>query len=369
MDPVPMEGQIEIHGGRPRTYNIPTETDKGLHWIVIVMQQQAIINQIDSAQIALASKNRDLSNYKLWSTAGLLLLALAIAVTIGWQFTHPIKQLAAAARRVTSGSLDFRVRIDRDDEVGELAATFNDMIAGLKSKRELEEKLNQSERAAFIGRITAAVAHEIRNPLNVINLSIDHVSTKFGPADPTQRAQFTRILSSIKDEVVRLKHLVSDLLNYGRPAKLAMRTIDMRELLDETVALMRPQAEAQGVTVVVEGDPTPAAVLGDRERLKSCLSNITINALQAMPAGGHLTACVRPVDGLVAVSISDTGAGISQEAISKIFEPYFSTKQSGFGLGLAVTKKIIEEHHGSIEVTSDLEKGTTFTVKLPAADE
>jgi signal transduction histidine kinase len=366
-DPVPSEGQVEIHGGTTRTYNIPTETDKGLHWIVVVMNQDAIINRIDNSQSALTRRTKELSGYKLWSTTGLLVLALGIAVFIGWRFTRPIKQLASAAKRVAAGSLNFRVKISRGDEVGELGATFNEMIAGLKSKRELEEKLNHSERAAVIGRLTASVAHEIRNPLNVINLSIDHVRTKFAPTDLAQRKQFTLILSSIKDEIARLKHLVSDLLNYGRPAQLAVRTIDMRELIDEMIALVRPQADAQNVSLTVEESPDTAVVLGDRERLKSCLSNITINALQAMPAGGNLTTKVQGVNGFVEVEIRDTGVGISQEAISKIFEPYFSTKQSGFGLGLAVTKKIVEEHQGTIEVTSDVGQGTAFRVKLPAA--
>jgi signal transduction histidine kinase len=310
-----------------------------------------------------------LSDYRLWATSGLLLLALAIAVVIGWRFTRPIKQLASAARRVAAGSLDFKVKIRRADEVGQLAHTFNEMIAGLKSKRQLEEKLNHSERSAVIGRLTAAVAHEIRNPLNVINLSIDHVSTKFAPADPNERMQFTRILSSVKDEIARLKHLVSDLLNYGRPAQLAVRVIDLRELVQETMALIRPQAEAQSVTLEVEEDQSPVEVLGDRERLKSCLSNITINALQAMPGGGCLIAQVHRHDGFVEVNLRDNGVGISQDAISKIFEPYFSTKQSGFGLGLAVTKKIVEEHHGSIEVTSEVNRGTTFSMRIPAAED
>jgi signal transduction histidine kinase len=220
-----------------------------------------------------------------------------------------------------------------------------------------------------IGRLTAAVAHEIRNPLNVINLSIDHVSTKFPPADPNERLQFTRILSSVKDEIARLKHLVSDLLNYGRPAQLAVRVIDIRELVQETMALIRPQAEAQSVTLEVEEDQSPVEVLGDRERLKSCLSNITINALQAMPSGGCLIAQVHRHDGFVEVNLRDNGVGISQDAISKIFEPYFSTKQSGFGLGLAVTKKIVEEHQGSIEVTSEINRGTTFSLRIPAAED
>jgi signal transduction histidine kinase len=366
----PIVGAFTNHGYSDKTYYYPTDTsNKGLRWIIIVTNQGAVINQVSEATNQLASKNQMLSNYRQWSTAGLLLIALAIAVIIGWQFTRPIQELASAARRVADSQLDFRVNIIRNDEVGQLAETFNEMIDGLKHKRELEEKLNQSERAAVIGRLTQSVAHEIRNPLNVINLSIDHVSNKFAPEDETKRKQFTRILSSIKDEITRLKHMVSDLLNYGRPAQLAIQTFDVRGLLDETLALVRPQADEQSVTIIVEEDASPAETNGDREKLKSCFSNIVINALQAMPAGGQLTTRVHHVNGFIDVKITDTGVGIRREDLSKIFEPYFSTKQAGFGLGLAVTKKIIDEHDGFIEAESEENQGTTFHIQLQAADD
>lgn len=364
----PVESEVVIHGSSSKTYDIPFTSSKGLYWIVIVTNPDSITSKIDDASRTLSDRSRELSNVRLLATAGLLLLALAIVVIIGWSFTRPIQELASAAHRVAAGDLDFQVDIERRDEVGQLAGTFNEMIAGLKSKRELEDKLNTAERQAAIGRLTQAVAHEIRNPLNVINLSIDHVATKYAPEDEKRREQLTRILSSIRDEVARLKRLVSDLLNYGRPARLAVETVDIRKLVDETISLVQPQADEQGVQVTLEGDPSPVEIRGDRERLKSCFSNIAINALQAMPGGGQLHARVAKLDGSVEVTMSDTGIGISEEALSKIFEPYFSTKQAGFGLGLAVTRTIVEEHQGSIEVRSEPHRGATFTVKLPAAD-
>ncbi len=366
----PIVGAFTNNGYSDKTYYYKTNTaNKGIHWIIIVTNQGAVINQVGEATKELTKTNQTLSNIRQWSTTGLLLLALAIAVIIGWQFTRPIQELASAARRVADSQLDFRVNIIRNDEVGQLAETFNEMIDGLRHKRELEEKLNQSERAAVIGRLTQSVAHEIRNPLNVINLSIDHVSNKFAPEDEVKRKQFTRILSSIKDEITRLKHMVSDLLNYGRPAQLAIHKFDMRGLLDETLALVRPQADEQGVEIIVEEDAEPAEINGDREKLKSCLSNIVINALQAMPAGGTLTTQVHKLNGFIDVKITDTGIGIHRDDLSKVFEPYFSTKQAGFGLGLAVTKKIVDEHEGFIEVQSEENQGTTFDIKLQAADD
>ena len=377
---VPKENTADVLSGDPltipavtndleKTYYHPIETAKGLYWIIIATNQGAILNKITEATNGLANKNKELANIRQWSTTGLLLIALAIAVIIGWQFTRPIQELASAARRIADSQLNFRLKIDRKDEIGQLAATFNDMIDGLKHKQELEEKLNNAERAAVIGRLTQSVAHEIRNPLNVINLSIDHVSTKYAPADEEQRKKFMRILSSIKDEITRLKHMVSDLLNYGRPANLSKHRFDMRDLMGETLALMRPQADEQGVEITIDQDDTPAEVNGDREKLKSCLSNIAINALQSMPAGGQLLTSVHQLNGSVEIKIEDTGVGIPRDDLGRIFEPYFSTKQTGFGLGLAVTKKIIDEHKGSIEAESEVGTGTTFILRLDAAGE
>ncbi|MFY9608882.1 MAG: ATP-binding protein [Blastocatellia bacterium] len=362
-----VEGRAEIRGGSFKTYSIPFTSDRGLYWIVIVSNQESITNKIEDASKTLATRSRELANVRLLATGGLLGLALAIAAVIGWRFTQPIQEMARAARRVAAGNLDFRVDVNRRDEVGQLATTFNEMIDGLKSKRELEEKLNHAERSAAIGRLTQSVAHEIRNPLNVINLSIDHVGSKYAPDDEPRRSQLNRILSTIKDEVERLKRLVNDLLNYGRPPRLAVENVDMGKLFAETVSLIRPQAVEQGVQVTVEESEPGIEARGDRERLKSCLSNIAINALQAMPRGGKLSARIAKSDGFVEITVADTGVGISEESLGKIFEPYFSTKQTGFGLGLAVTKAIVEEHQGSIAVASQQGLGTTFTVKLPAA--
>src|SRR5438105_953964 len=141
----PVEGEVDIHGGLTKTYDLPLVTTKGLHWIVIVLSQKATINQIKAASRTLSDKNKELSNYRLLATSGLLLIAIAISVWIGWRFTRPIQELASAARLVAAGNVDFQVPVKRNDEVGQLATTFNEMIAGLKSKREMEDRLNQSD--------------------------------------------------------------------------------------------------------------------------------------------------------------------------------------------------------------------------------
>jgi signal transduction histidine kinase len=239
------------------------------------------------------------------------------------------------------------------------------MLAGLRGKRDLEEQLQRAERSAVVGRLASGIAHEIRNPLNFINLSIDHLRAAFAPKDEPSRAQFTHILTTIKDELARLNRLVTDFLSYGRPAKLKIREIDARTLIEEVRDLVNTQAEQQGVHIsIVQNGDRETKLYGDTEQIKTCFSNLMINAIQAMPNGGSLDVSLRPENSHLEIKFADTGSGIAPEAMEQIFEPYYSTKETGIGLGLPLTKKIIEEHGGQIDVVSEPERGTTFTVTL-----
>jgi len=239
------------------------------------------------------------------------------------------------------------------------------MLSGLRSKRNLEELLQRAERSAVVGRLASGIAHEIRNPLNFINLSIDHLRASFAPKEDQPRAQYIHMLTTIKDELARLNRLVSDFLGYGRPAKLKIREVDARSLIEEVRDLVNTQAEQQGVAVNIEQDGHGDAKLqGDAELIKTCFSNLMINAIQAMPSGGALNISLRPDNGFLEIKFADTGVGIMPEDLGQIFEPYYSTKDTGIGLGLPLTKKIIEEHGGKINVESGLGRGTTFTVTL-----
>jgi signal transduction histidine kinase len=293
-------------------------------------------------------------------------LAALLMILLVWQFTRPVSRLADAAQRVAAGEFDFKVDIRRRDEIGQLSATFDEMIAELKAKAELEDRLNQAERAAVIGRLTAAIAHEIRNPLNFINLSIDHVRSKLAPENPKDRERFDRLLGSIKEETARLNRLVTDVLNFGRPANLNAKPVDIRDTVDQVLNLVRAQAENQGVAIETSLPDEPATVVADVEKIKSCFSNLIINAIHAMPGGGRLDVVVEPSGDGYRLTFKDTGLGIPAEALDRVFEPYYSTKDTGTGLGLAVTKKIVDEHGGRIRVDSVVGQGTTFEVDLPS---
>jgi signal transduction histidine kinase len=293
-----------------------------------------------------------------------LLLIVTIAIFTK-RITRPITELGQIAEKVAEGNLDFGAPVSGPKEMRTLSQTFNEMLSGLRSKRNLEELLQRAERSAVVGRLASGIAHEIRNPLNFINLSIDHLRASFAPKEEPSRAQYIHMLTTIKDELARLNRLVTDFLGYGRPAKLKIREIDARSLIEEVRNLVNTQAEQQGVTVNIEqkghGD---AKLQGDPELIKTCFSNLMINAIQAMPSGGALNVSLRPDNGFLEIKFADTGVGIMPEDLGQIFEPYYSTKDTGIGLGLPLTKKIIEEHGGKINVESGLGRGTTFTVTL-----
>ena len=293
-----------------------------------------------------------------------LLLIIAIAIFTK-RITRPIMELGQAAGKVTEGNLEFNVPVSGPKEIRALSQIFNEMLSGLRSKRNLEELLQRAERSAVVGRLASGIAHEIRNPLNFINLSIDHLRAAFAPKEEAPRAQYTHILTTIKDELARLNRLVSDFLGYGRPAKLKIREIDARSLIEEVRDLVNTHAEQHDVKVAIEQNGDGDSKLqGDAELIKTCFSNLMINAIQAMPSGGSLNISLRPDNGFLEIKFTDTGVGIMPEDLAQIFEPYYSTKETGIGLGLPLTKKIIEEHGGEINVESAPGRGTTFTVTL-----
>jgi signal transduction histidine kinase len=303
------------------------------------------------------------TRFIVFAALGLLLIA-AIWISTK-RITRPITELGQVAEKVAEGNLDFSAAVSGPKEMRALSQTFNEMLSGLRSKRNLEELLQRAERSAVVGRLASGIAHEIRNPLNFINLSIDHLRASFAPKDEAPRAQYIHMLTTIKDELARLNRLVSDFLGYGRPAKLKIREIDARSLIEEVRDLVNTQAEQQGVMVNIEQNGHGDAKLqGDAELIKTCFSNLMINAIQAMPSGGALNISLRPDNGFLEIKFADTGGGIMPEDLAQIFEPYYSTKETGIGLGLPLTKKIIEEHGGKINVESGLGRGTTFTVTL-----
>jgi signal transduction histidine kinase len=271
---------------------------------------------------------------------------------------------------VAGGDFDVQVPADRLDEMGTLASAFNEMTAKLGRARELESQLHQAEKGAVVGRLAAAIAHEIRNPLNYINLTLDHLRSSFAPGDPEKKATFVRLTDQLKTEVARINRHITDFLKYSRPSKLELQNVDIRAAAEDALRLIEGRAEECGIKTNIIQDGELPPVRADRESLRSVFTNLVINAVEAIDGeGGNISIRLsNPEANSVKVEVTDSGCGISAEDISKVFEPYFSTKDTGTGLGLAIVKKAVDDHGGTISVASKEGSGTTFTIILPAKE-
>lgn len=335
---------------------VPIGTSKGRYYIMVILKNDKKAAAWRAAQ-------------PLVYTLGIVLASTLITFLLVWRFTRPIANLSNAAHEVAAGNLAVRVPdFERTDEMGQLAQNFNEMVIELEKTRELEDQLRQAEKSAVVGRLGSAIAHEIRNPLNYINLTLDHLKAKFAPANETKTAEYIKLIGQIKTEVARINQQISDFLNYSRPAKANLQPINARSAIEESLRLVEGQAAENNIKIgVVEREDVPQ-IMGDPEFLRSVFNNLFINAVQAMGSeGGNLNVKISPDGEFVKFEIADTGNGIPEENLVKIFEPYFSTKETGTGLGLAIVQKIIDIHNGTIEVESELNKGTKFTVRIPTA--
>ena len=337
---------------------IPVDTSKGRFYVMVILKS----DKKESAQRAARP---------LVYTLGILSLSTFITILLVWRFTRPIADLSNAAREVAAGNLCVRVKNHgQTNEMGELSARFNEMTAELEKKQELEAKLQEVEKSAVVGRLGSAIAHEIRNPLNYINLTLDHLRAKFKPEDAAKREDFEKLTAQLKTEVARINQQISDFLSYSRPPNANLQPTDVREVINNSLRIVEGQAEECGIKIsVVERENVPR-ILADAEYLRSLFNNLFINAVHAMEAGGgNLNIKISPDENFVKIEISDTGKGIAEENLAKIFEPYFSTKETGTGLGLAIVQKVVDVHNGIIEVASNLNEGTHFVVKLPKVEE
>ena len=224
-----------------------------------------------------------------------------------------------------------------------------------------EAQLIRSEKLAALGQLAAGIAHEIRNPLTSINILI-HSLTENVPSGIPQKED----LKVIEEEIHRINEIVDQFLRFAKPAPPLLKKADVISIFEETLQLLRPQIEKQGIVIQKEFQPLPP-ILMDREQMKQVILNLLLNAVQAMPKGGHLSVKghIPKGDRWIKLSIQDSGVGISGEDINKLFDPFFSAKEGGMGLGLSIAHRIIDQHHGKIEVESSPGEGTLFTVWLP----
>jgi two-component system NtrC family sensor kinase len=299
-----------------------------------------------------------------------IMLAILVAIPVAWSISRPLTDLAAATRQVAQGDWSVRVPVNGFEEIRSQAESFNTMVETLKGT---QEQLIQKEKLASVGQLAAGVAHEINNPLGSVLLYADILCKETPEEDVQQREDLQMIIR----EATRCKTIVNDLLNFSRQNEVLAQDTDVNAMLRDVADEQRKKKIFENITIKTELDPQLTRIQADPLQLHQVFFNLISNAAEAMPDGGQLTLRTRkgPTPGYVTIDVEDTGVGISEENMKKIFTPFFTTKPigKGTGLGLAIIYGIVKMHRGQIGVKSEVGKGTTFTItlqeKLPATAE
>jgi signal transduction histidine kinase len=303
-----------------------------------------------------------------------VLLASASSVVLAERITKPLRALTRGVAAVGRGELAHQIQVTSSDELGQLSAAFNEMTVQLGRVRELEERLRRADRLAALGTMAAGIAHDIRNPLTSILIFSQLMSLHHD--DPEVREKFDRV---VPRELERVQAVIEDMMELARPTTINLEPANLNEVIAQVLELFEGQITAQGVAVQRDFQRDLPFCMADRKRLHRCVGNLVSNAIQAMPSGGQLsvqTALVqmafpasRPPgtkpEAAIQVTVSDTGQGIPPDRLSRIFDPFYTTKEKGVGLGMAITHRIVEDHKGTIDVHSEVGKGATFTLHFP----
>lgn len=323
---------------------------RGAGWTLMLEMPLAVI----SAPIVTLARNTGLL------VVGMLLVVGALFATLGRRFIRPLGALVEGVRQVEQGHLDQRVTVRSKDEFGELADSFNAMIDTL---RETQDELVRKEKLAMLGQVASSVGHELRNPLGVMSNAVYFLQTMLDGADDHVKEYLGIILA----EITRSERIVADLMDavHTRPPDRA--TFRLPEMLDE---LMGKRAMPASVTVAMDLPEALPAIRADAAQMQQVFENLVSNAVDAMPEGGTLEiqAYGDTQAGKVVISVRDTGSGITPENMARLFQPLFTTKARGIGLGLVVTKNLVEANGGTVTVESEAGHGTRVTVTLPAAE-
>jgi signal transduction histidine kinase len=298
---------------------------------------------------------------------GGILLAIIFSLWITARVSRPIEELAHAAQEIASGNWEVEVPERGQDEVTALASSFNHMTAQLRSQRE---RLVQSERVAAWRELARRLAHELKNPLFPLQLTVENLAR--ARALPTEEFDevFRESTSTLSTEIANLKTIIGRFSDFSRMPKPELERIDASEVVKRVVSLFDSAAghEPGKLNFRLDLSEHSMPLLADPELLHRAFSNLILNAMDAMPNGGDLTLSAAPRDGKVEFRVADTGAGLTQEECERLFTPYYTTKQHGTGLGLAIVQSVITDHGGSVAVESRTGAGATFIITLPRAD-
>jgi signal transduction histidine kinase len=297
--------------------------------------------------------------------AGGVLIGLLISFWVAARITRPVEELAEGARDVASGNWDTRINVTGKDEIGQLATAFNHMTQTLAAQRE---RLIQTERVAAWRELARRLAHELRNPLFPLQITVENMQRARQLEEKQFQEVFAESTATLKAELANLNTIVGRFSDFAKMPTPQFTRVNINEALRNAVRLFEPQFNAVGKPPITAEyfltEPLPE-IDADPDLLHRAFQNLVLNALDAMPAGGALTLRTSEHEGNVRIEVSDTGKGLTPEECSRLFTPYYTTKQQGTGLGLAIVQSVVSDHHGSISVTSDESRGTTFRIDLP----
>ncbi|HQD35969.1 MAG TPA: ATP-binding protein [Thermodesulfovibrio thiophilus] len=302
---------------------------------------------------------------RILTTLMIFFIGIVVTYIISLRYTKPINTLTEAAKKVAQGDFKYRLNINRKDEIGKIAESFNFMIQKLQENQILHERLREAEHLSAIGQLSRTIAHEVRNPLNFINLSIDHLIEKLQKQE-LDSDNYIKLLENMKQEIYRVNNLITEYLEYTRPLKLNKKLASIIEIIEDVVSLVEATGSKYGINIYKDYEVDFTLNL-DVDLIKSCFLNIITNALYAMKDSDMKNLFIKTElseDNLL-IKISDTGSGVPEEYIDKIFEPFFSTKKGGLGLGLSLSKRVIEEHGGKIEFSSRQGNGSEVKIYIP----
>jgi signal transduction histidine kinase len=301
--------------------------------------------------------------------AGAIAICGALLVVLTYTVQRPMIELQQKISQLGAGDLEVAVGFARrNDEIGDLGRNFNRMVEQLRENRlEIERlhrtQMSRAEHLATLGELASGLAHEIRNPLAGIAGVIEIVSRDLPSTSPARA-----VVGDVRQEIARINHIVTDLLQTARPHPPKVRKGNLNTTVEHAVMLGRQQALASAVEIVLQKDPSLPEVEHDSDRIHQVLLNLLLNALQAIDQndrGGMVVVTVRQRESNAVIEVADNGRGIPYEHLPSIFRPFFTTKGDGTGLGLSLARRIVEDHQGHIEVRTTVGKGTTFAVVLP----
>jgi signal transduction histidine kinase len=290
-----------------------------------------------------------------------LLVMIGIGLLFGRKFIAPIFILQRGTQAVAAGDLTSRVTIRTGDEFGQLGDAFNAMADRLV---ELQEDVKRQERQAMFGRVAAGIVHDLSHPIQNIGNSARLLIRD--DLDAESRESFHR---TIDRELVTLKRFMEDLRNVVKPKPIERFAMDVNGPLAEIVEAMRVEGERNAVTVEAHYADEPLVMEGDRFALGRVFRNLITNAIQATEPGGRVSIATARAGDQVVISVADTGSGIPADRLSRIFDDFVTTKRRGLGLGLAISKRIVEQLDGKITVESEVGRGTAFTLRFPARND